>query len=87
MTPSGKFFISGGDDNAIKVFDFIEKQVIHSFEQAHEDAVLCIAVSPNEKVFASGSADKTIKLYDLNQGEEIYHFKKAHEGKSSSEIF
>ena len=82
MTPSGKLFISGSDDKTIKLFDLQEKQVLYDFEQVHEDAVLCLAVSPDEKHFASGSADKTIKLYDLIQKDEIHHFKDAHKGNS-----
>ncbi|KAG5459092.1 MAG: WD40-repeat-containing domain protein [Olpidium bornovanus] len=63
---------SGGNDNRLLVWDYINANPIHTFAE-HTAAVKAIAWNPHQRgILASGggTADKTIKIWDINVGQQ-----------------
>ena len=65
FSPCGKFLITAGEDNTIRLWDSpdgIEIQTI----KAHKGDIRCLAFSPEGDIFASGSWDKTIRVWQTS---------------------
>lgn len=69
-SPDGKYIISGGKDNAIKIWDVKTGLEIRTIT-GHSDFVTSIAFSPDGKHIVSGSWDNTGKIWDIQTGVEI----------------
>lgn len=63
--PTGKYFVSGATDHAIKIWNFSSKKVIKTFF-SHTHNVNSVAWSSNGQYIISGSSDHTIDVYKLN---------------------
>lgn len=95
VTSDSRFIISGSEDKSLKVFNFVTKQEIYHFQNAHQcklisfinqiftalDSITSIAITSNDKFLISASQDKSIKVFDLHTKQEVYHFKDTHESK------
>jgi len=62
--------ITAGADKKVKVWDAATGKELAAID-AHEGAVLAIALSPNGKVLATGGADKKVKLWNPADGKLI----------------
>jgi WD40 repeat protein len=74
FSPNGKYIISYGWDNTIKVWDaetFTELRTL----RGHTDQVWRAKVSPDNKLIASGSMDRTFIIWDLETGEKLQQVK------------
>jgi serine/threonine protein kinase len=70
ISPDGQFFVSGGDDLIVKVWNINEGEEIYTLT-GHSASVTSVAISPDGETLASGSVDKTIRLWDLKTGQKI----------------
>lgn len=63
--PSGRFFLSAGDDKTIRCFDFQKQgKCVKTIENAHSLFVTSIDWNPVTPMMASGSVDHSISLWD-----------------------
>jgi len=74
FSPDGKYALSGGRDNTIKLWDIASGNEIKSFE-GHNSMVTSVNFSPDGKFALSASNDYTLKLWDITSGIEIKTFK------------
>lgn len=66
----GKFIVSHGWDNTIKIWDAKSFSEIRTFK-GHTDQVWSAAISLDNKFLASGSMDRTFIIWDVETGEKI----------------
>lgn len=69
FSPNGKFIISHGWDNTVRIWDVKTFSEIRTLK-GHTDQVWCAAVSPDNKFIASGSMDRSFIIWDLETGEK-----------------
>lgn len=60
--PNGKWFVSGGFDQTLKLWDAKTRQPVRSFS-GHTKMVLAVSFSPDSKSIASGSLDNVVKIW------------------------
>ncbi|AVQ70575.1 molecular chaperone DnaJ [Microcystis sp. MC19] len=65
----GQYLISGGSDKVIKIWDIKTGEMIKSW-QAHEQAIISIAINPHRHLIASASRTE-IKIWQGQTGELI----------------
>ncbi|XP_065877402.1 katanin p80 WD40 repeat-containing subunit B1 homolog KTN80.2-like isoform X2 [Euphorbia lathyris] len=70
FTPDGRWVVSGGYDNVVKVWDLTAGKLLHDFK-FHEGHITSLEFHPLEFLLATGSADSTVKLWDLETFELI----------------
>jgi WD40 repeat protein len=64
----GNFFATGHQDNNIRIWDVITKQLIHTFS-GHTDSVDTVTISSDCQWLLSGSRDITIKRWYIKTGQ------------------
>ena len=74
FSPNGKYIISYGWDNTVKIWDVETFSEIRTLK-GHIDQVWCAKVSPDNKLIASGSMDRTFIIWDLETGEKLQQVK------------
>jgi WD40 repeat protein len=70
FTPDGKLLISGGDDNAILVWEVETGKFVRRLDGGN-NWVMALSVSPDGKLLASAGFDKTIRIWDLAAGTKL----------------
>ncbi|BAZ81950.1 protein kinase [Sphaerospermopsis kisseleviana CS-549] len=69
FSSDGKFLVSSGYDQKIKIWDIEKSQELFSLTGHYELAyVVC---SPTEQIIASGGQDSIINIYDLENGNKL----------------
>lgn len=71
FSSDGKFIISYGWDNTVKIWDVKTFSEIRTFK-GHTDQVWSAAISHDNKFLASGSLDRTFIIWDVETGEKIH---------------
>jgi WD40 repeat protein len=71
FSSDGKFIISHGWDNTVKIWDVKTFSEIRTLK-GHTDQVWSAAISHNNKFIASGSMDRTFIIWDVETGEKIH---------------
>ncbi|HET8640635.1 MAG TPA: P-loop NTPase fold protein, partial [Pseudonocardiaceae bacterium] len=64
VTPDGLHFVSGGDDQIVRISDRLSGQEIALMPQAHSGAVWALAVTSDGREVISGGGDGTMWLWD-----------------------
>lgn len=64
--PAGSHLVTGGGDKSIKVWDFINSSIAHTFMDVHTGPVWKLKFHDTGDFILSGSGDGSIKLFDLN---------------------
>ena len=64
LSASKRWFVTGGDDGVVRVWDAVTKKERTSFT-GHSGPVHSLNLSPDEKLVASGGEDGTIRLWQL----------------------
>ncbi|HEY9646966.1 MAG TPA: WD40 repeat domain-containing protein, partial [Chroococcidiopsis sp.] len=64
LSPNGRFLVSGGLDNTVKLWDLETDRPI-AFQAQHDSEIWSVAFSSDNRTFASGSVDNTVKLWRL----------------------
>jgi len=85
ISPDGHSVISGGLDDAIRVWNLETGTLMQSLK-AHTKPVNCLSISPDSRMLASGSDDHTIKLWNLTNG-SLLHTLKGHSDDVKSVAF
>ena len=62
FSPDGKYLISGGFDNKIKIYDILNNFNLAG-ELEHNDKVVSVRWHPDLPIIVSTSADKTARLW------------------------
>lgn len=73
FSPDGRHVLSGGADNALKLWEVGAGALVRTFE-GHQNHVVSVAFSPDGSRVLSGSRDKTIKLWDAATGVLVHTF-------------
>jgi WD40 repeat protein len=74
FSPNGKYIISHGWDNTVKIWDVKTFSELRTL-RGHTDQVWSAKVSPDNKLIASGSMDRTFIIWDLETGEKLQQVK------------
>ncbi|CDO69449.1 hypothetical protein BN946_scf184817.g9 [Trametes cinnabarina] len=67
FSQDGKYVVSGGDDNKIRLWKTQTGKELRTFE-GHLGAITSVSFSPTGREILSGSSDKTVKLWDVVTG-------------------
>ena len=68
MCSSDLTFLSGSEDNTVRVWDSATGQCLRVCE-GHSGSVHSVAFAPDGKTFLSGSGDGTIRVWSAETGE------------------
>ncbi len=66
-SPDGKWLVSGGDDNVVRLWDISGQSEIRSLE-GHTGWIKSVAFSSNGQLLASAGMDGSVKLWDASSG-------------------
>ena len=64
--PAGSHLVTSGGDRAVKIWDFVNSTIAHTFSDVHSMPVWKVKFHDTGDFVLSGGGDGAIKLYDLN---------------------
>ncbi|MEB3341373.1 serine/threonine-protein kinase [Okeania sp.] len=67
--------LAGGSFNTIKIWNLQTGELERNIQNAHQDKITALSISPNGQKLVSGSADKTIKIWNLTNGKLLKDIK------------
>jgi WD40 repeat protein len=78
FSPDGKTLAAGSGEPSrsgdISIFDVASGNLLHAWEEHHDDTVLCLDFSPDGKLLASGAADKIARVTEIATGKRVSLF-------------
>ncbi len=87
ITQDDKYFIAGGQDKSIAIYNLENKSHYHTFTEAHEGTITSVNVSPCGNYFVSGSDDGSLGLFDVPNKQTINIVKNTHGARVEDAIF
>ena len=63
VTPSGRYAVSGSDDNTVKIWDLLTGSEVQFTLTGHKSSVTAVAVTPDSRYVISGSGRRDDKTY------------------------
>ena len=69
-SPDGKFLLSGGEDQTLKLWETVSGKEVRTFT-GHHGAVRSVAFGPGGNLAVSGSDDSTVRLWEVASGHEL----------------
>lgn len=85
FSPSGRYALVGGSDNAAKLVDVATGRQVQIF-RGFPGRVTAVAISPDDRWIVSGGEDKSFRLWDVATGDYKRKFT-GHEGIVSRMVF
>lgn len=73
VDPTNHWFISGGNDSNIKVWDLASGELMQTFK-GHSDAVRAVVIDQDRPYFYSAAEDKQVRSWDLTTNQVSRHF-------------
>ena len=73
ISPDGRYVLSGGGDNKVRLWDVTTGQCLRTFE-GHTDWVKSVVFSPDGHFALSGAEDNTLRLWDVAGGQCLRTF-------------
>ena len=73
--PAGTHLTTGGGDKSIKVWDFINSSIAHTFADVHTGPIWKLKFHDTGDFILSSSGDGSVKLFDLNSLKMRQQFK------------
>ncbi|MBF0338749.1 MAG: hypothetical protein HQL05_13085 [Nitrospirae bacterium] len=74
ITPDGKYFVSGGADKTVKLWEIDSGREIRTFS-GHSQSIISVSLSGNGKyVLSASDLDKVMKLWEIDTGKEVRTF-------------
>ncbi len=70
LSPDGKYIISGGQDERIKIWNIDKGSLIYTLK-GHDGPIFSVSFSPDGKLIASGSLDQTIKIWKIGRDKPV----------------
>ena len=67
ISPDGRWLATGGQDNAIHLWDLADLTRNSIILEGHEGSIRTLAFSPDGQLLASGSLDDSIHLWPLDE--------------------
>lgn len=64
--PLGSHLVTAGGDKCIKVWDFVNSCVLHTFEEVHTQPIWKVKFHDTGDFCLSAGGDGAIKLFDLH---------------------
>ena len=64
--PQGSHLVTSGGDKSVKIWDFINSSIAHTFNDVHTSPVWKVKFHDTGDFVLSAGGDGAIKLYDLN---------------------
>lgn len=75
FTLSGQQLLAGYSDHSVRLLDVVSGKVVHTYDDAHEDAVARL-LTLDSNTFASGSEAGEVCIWDMRARECVYSYKK-----------
>jgi WD40 repeat protein len=70
VSPDCRQLLSGGDDDAVRVWDLELGKELHCFE-GHEASLSCVCFSPDGSRALTGDKHGAIRIWDITKGKEL----------------
>jgi serine/threonine protein kinase len=78
FSPDGQYALSGGDNNAVKLWEVVTGNLVQTFEGL-ESQPISVALSPDGDFLVSESSDGVVQLWSVKEGTPIRVFERSSE--------
>lgn len=87
ISPDGLTLATGGEGNAVQLWDADSGEAMSDPLEGHTDKVLSVAFSPDGRRIASAGYDSSVRIWDVDTGQAIGNPKTVHTGSVENVVF
>ena len=82
INKEGTRFYSCSSDKSIKIWNLENNSHLKTYQNSHDNEILCLCLTKEDKILLSGSSDKSIKGWNIEKDNLtfIFKIKDAHKG-------